>query len=167
MVHFADWYPTLLAAAGVNRPAEATLSLDGVNVLSALRGAEGQVCTKRFWQWNRYEPFGNCNAAVRDGDWKLVRPMLEGAMEVPDIHWMYVSVYCPTYFTRNGVVEEDDPERNSPDPPPAELYNLADDPGETRNLADEHRDIAHRLQCDLETWFEQVMVDYRSTDDVW
>ena len=73
MVHFADWFPTLLAAAGVEKPAAAP-PLDGWNVLPVLLGESEKVCARRFWQWNRYTPLVTCNAAMRDGDWKLVRP---------------------------------------------------------------------------------------------
>ena len=76
MVHMTDWFPTLLAAAGVEGRGHLapTLPLDGVNVLPVLRGEPGQVETRRFWQWNRYQPDITSNAAMRDGDWKLVRP---------------------------------------------------------------------------------------------
>mgnify|MGYP005853977395 CR=1 FL=1 len=154
MVHFADWFPTLLAAAGVEVPA--ALKLDGVNVLSVLRGEAGEVCTKRFWQWNRYTPLVECNAAVRDGDWKLVRPAIWEAMEVPDIHWLWVSMYGPEYFIQNGLLPGPYPSRQVPAPPPPELYNIAEDPLEQRNLAQEHPEIARRLLNDLETWFEEV-----------
>ena len=45
----------------------AQLELDGVN-------------PRRFWQWNRYTPMISCNAAMRDGDWKLLRPRIPAAM---------------------------------------------------------------------------------------
>jgi arylsulfatase A len=78
MVHFSDWFPTLLAASGVAVPAH--LNLDGISVLPVLRGEHGQIETRRFWQWNRYTPLVTCNAAMRDGEWKLVRPAITEAM---------------------------------------------------------------------------------------
>ena len=45
----------------------AILKLDGVNVLPSLQGERGKVRNERFWQWNRYKPDGECNAAMRDG----------------------------------------------------------------------------------------------------
>ena len=80
LVHFTDWMPTLLTAAGVDVPND--LSLDGQNVLSVLRGESGEVNTRRFWQWNRYTPVAHCNAAMRDGGWKLIRPVIREAMRV-------------------------------------------------------------------------------------
>ncbi|TMM16814.1 MAG: hypothetical protein E6G01_07685, partial [Actinobacteria bacterium] len=80
LVHLTDWFPTLLAAAGI--PASDGPNLDGVNVLPLLQGEPAEVPPTRFWQWNRYQPVAECNAAMRDGHWKLVRPALPEAMEV-------------------------------------------------------------------------------------
>ncbi len=73
MVHLSDWLPTILAMCGVALPAD-NLPLDGWDILPVLRGESGKVNTRRFWQWNRYYPYVGSNAAMRDGDWKLVRP---------------------------------------------------------------------------------------------
>jgi arylsulfatase A len=166
MVHFSDWFPTLLAMAGIDVPAG--LNLDGVNVLPALRGEEGKVCTKRFWQWNRYTPLITCNAAVRDGDWKLVRPRIEEAMKVPCVDpWLKISMENPQYFLENGPIPDPIPPRVVPDPLTPELYNIRLDPLETRNLAAEYPDRAHRLLVDLENWFEEVEQERATIEDVW
>jgi arylsulfatase A len=154
MVHFCDWFPTILAAAGVDVPAH--LQLDGVNVLPVLRGEGGRVERRRFWQWNRYQPLVTCNAAMRDGDWKLVRPAIREAMHVPDIHWLWVSMYGPEHFLRNGIFGQPYPEREVPPPPPPELYNMAEDPLERENLADRYPERVRQMVCELETWFEEV-----------
>jgi arylsulfatase A len=160
MVHFCDWFPTILALVGVEIPRE--LEIDGVDVLPVLRGEGGRVETRRFWQWNRYTPLVTCNAAMRDGDWKLVRPLLLEAMWVPDLHWLWVSMYGPDYFIRHGILRDPEPEREVPSPPPAELYNIAVDPLEQENLAEEHPDRVHRMLRELETWFEEVEADRAS-----
>src|SRR5262249_13672005 len=79
LVHFTDWLPTLAAIAGAD---VGDLALDGVNLLPLLQGAPADVPATRFWQWNRYAPVANCNAAMRDGKWKLVRPAINAAMRV-------------------------------------------------------------------------------------
>ena len=164
MVHFADWFPTLLAAAGVDVPKD-NPPLDGVNVLPVLLGAGGEVCRRRFWQWNRYTPLIECNAAVRDGDWKLVRPRLDEAMHVADGQWLHTCMYEHEYFIEHGLIREPDPPRDVPPPPPAQLFHLADDPGEQHDLADQEPRRAGRMLSDLETWFEQVEADRASIDD--
>ena len=163
MVHFCDWFPTLVAAVGVDVPPG--LQIDGVDVLPVLRGEDGDVCTKRFWQWNRYTPVVTCNAAMRDGDWKLVRPVIREAMQVPDIHWLRVSMYEPEHFIANGVFSGPDPARDVPPPPPPELYNIAEDPLEREDLAAAHSDRVHKMVRELETWFEEVEAERSTIDD--
>ena len=80
MVHFCEWSPTLLAAAGLEAPKN--LVIDGVSVLPVLRGETHQVETTRFSQWNRYTPLLSYNAAMRDGDWKLVHPRIEEVVQI-------------------------------------------------------------------------------------
>ncbi len=166
MVHFTDYYATLLAIAGLDVPAD-NLPLDGVNVLPVLRGEGGDVPTRRFWQWNRYTPLIECNAAVRDGDWKLVRPAIREAMAVPDIEWLKVCMYEHDRMVAHGVIDEPDPPRDVPPPPAPELYNIADDPLERANVAEQHPEVVSRLLGELEEWFEDVEADRRSIDDEW
>lgn len=164
MVHFCDWFPTILAAAGLSVPADR--KIDGVNVLPILRGEKGQVETRRFWQWNRYTPLVTCNAAMRDGDWKLVRPAIREAMQVPDIQWLRVSMYEYEYFLEHGLIRGE-PERQVPPPPPAELYNIREDPLEQENLAARYPERVRRMLAELETWFEEVEAERRTINDRW
>lgn len=155
MVHFCDWFPTILAMAGV--PVPPGLHLDGVNVLPEIRGERSHGCSRRFWQWNRYTPLVTCNAAVRDGDWKLVRPALAEALAAPCSNpWLRVSMYEPEYFIEHGLLAEPEPAREIPPAPPAELYNLAEDPLEQVNLAALYPERVERLLIELERWFEEV-----------
>jgi len=120
MVHFSDWFPTLLAMADI--PVPPALRLDGVNVLPVLRGEPGAVCPKRFWQWNRYTPLVTCNAAVRDGEWKLVRPAIAEAMAAPCCNpWLRISMYEPERLIASGPIRDPEPPRTVPPPPPPEL----------------------------------------------
>ena len=165
MAHMTDWLPTILAMAGLAPTGE--LPLDGVNVLDALRGEDCKVQTRRFWQWNRYTPVGTCNAAMRDGDWKLIRPVISEAMAVPDIKWLHTCMYEHDYFVENGVIQEPDPPRDVPPPPPPQLYNIADDPLERIDLADREPERTARMARELETWFEEVEAERTTIDDQW
>lgn len=164
MVHFADWLPTLLAAAGANPP-EGSLPIDGVDVLGVLRGEAGKVCTRRFWQWNRLTPCVQSNAAMRDGDWKLVRPSIGATFHVPDIHLLSVSMYRPEYFIENGIIRAADVPWQLEGVPAPQLFNLGDDPQEQHDLAGEQPARATRMLRELETWFEQVEVDRATIDN--
>ncbi len=179
MVHFTDYFPTLLAAAGVRLDGPGEIAggdaarrgeppaIDGVNVLPLLQETgEGESCTKRFWQWNRYSPVITSNAAARDGAWKLVRPAIREAMTVPDIKHLHTSMYNAESFIQNGIYRGD-PDREIPEPPAPELYNIDDDPLEEHNLAAEHPDIRDRLVRELERWFADVEEERSSIDDEW
>jgi arylsulfatase A-like enzyme len=166
MVHFSDWFPTVLSLAGV--PVPPALKIDGVDILPVLRGEKDKACTKRFWQWNRYTPLVTCNAAVRDGDWKLVRPAIPQAMTAPCCNpWLRISMYEPERLIESGPITDPEPARTLPAPPAPELYHIAEDPLETANLAGKYPAVAHRLLRDLENWFEDVERERATIDDKW
>lgn len=166
MVHFSDWFPTILSLANV--PLPQSLKIDGVNIQSAIRGEKGNICTKRFWQWNRYTPLVTSNAAVRDGDWKLVRPAIAESMAAPCCNpWLRISMYEPERLIENGPITDPEPPRTIPVPPPPELYNIVEDPLEEVDLADSNPDIAHKLLMELETWFEEVEQERATIEDQW
>ncbi|MFP4248477.1 MAG: sulfatase-like hydrolase/transferase, partial [Armatimonadota bacterium] len=154
MVHFCDWAPTLLSAVGAHIPQEPPI--DGANILPMLRGEQAEVPDQRFWQWNRYQPVGHCNAAMRDGDWKLVRaPMPQCFKTTPEDH-----TDDHELRDRPGLIAEvtdrTPPERDVSDPPPAQLFNIANDPAEAHDLAAEQPDRAARMQRQLAAWFDEV-----------
>ncbi len=166
MVHFSDWFPTILSMAGIEVPRD--LKIDGVNLHPVIRGEKGTICEKRFWQWNRYTPVVMSNAAVRDGEWKLVRPMINETMASPCVEpWLRISMYEPERLIRDGLLKEPEPARTIPAPHMPELYNLVADPLEQSNLAGQYPDIVHRLLCELETWFEDVESERATIKDIW
>ena len=157
LVHFTDWLPTLLAVAGATPPAD--LSLDGVDVLPVLRGERGSVPTTRFWQWNRYEPVAACNAAMRDGSWKLVHPALPEAMEVApadlarDVQLKYLG------HEPDGITETPRPDRTLAPPPAPQLFDLRADPFEVDDVAGDHPERVRSMTAALASWFEDVERD--------
>jgi arylsulfatase A len=160
LVHFCDWLPTLSNAAGLTWSGHKPL--DGVSVLDALRSGADVGSPARFWQWNNFSPVGETNAAMRDGDWKLVRPAIDVAFASDEDARLaddYVARDIEYKYHRERIAEIADwpePVRVAPVVPPAELYNLADDPGETADVAGEHPDRARKMLSELETWFEEV-----------
>ncbi|MCZ7644382.1 MAG: sulfatase-like hydrolase/transferase [Planctomycetota bacterium] len=157
MVHASDWFPTLLAMAGAEPPNRA--ALDGIDALPVLRGERGKACTKRFWQWNRYAPRPSCNAAVRDGEWKLVRPAVREMIYPTSENrrpWRRLCMERPEYFVEHGLVTDPAPDFSGLAPAPPELYHLASDPAEAVNLAARHPDLVRRLSTELDNWFESV-----------
>lgn len=162
-VHFADWLPTLMDALGqrthLGKP------LDGQSVLAVLRGEAPGSIPLRFWQWNRYTPEVTCNAAIRDGDWKLVRPVIPEAMRVdPEDAAMDRRLkYEPGTFSDIRRVPM--PTRVLPSPPSPMLFNLAHDPYEQNDLATQEPVRVAKLVQQLETWFETVEADRKAIAD--
>ncbi len=127
LVSFVDVMPTILDLCDVDTPLQNRL--DGGSFAPLLRDARAKFAVTRFWQWNRGTPNYTHNAALREGDFKLVRP-----------------------FVTRGVRLKDSTR-------PVELYNLATDPAESQNLAGRHPEITKRLSLKLEQWCQQVESD--------
>ncbi len=173
LAHFTDWMPTLLSMAGVERPAGP--ELDGQDLKPLLTGRPQTVEPRKYWQWNYYWPDIGTNAAMRDGDWKLVRPLIRGTRFFRDEN-------CVSDEDRNrtaAFIENDMKHKENPaavlgivpvprlkdqEPEPPELYDLSADPGESADLAAEHPDRVHRMLSALEGWFENVESDRRTID---
>jgi arylsulfatase A len=189
LVHFTDWLPTLLAMCDIEptpplstfpstgqsssstppglHSSHLTLhsSLDGVDVAEVLRGETPSSAPPRFWQWNRYRPAAEANAAMRDGKWKLVRPAIDALLHPTpdDLRIDIQSKFNPDAFTT--LTAGPMPEPASFDPLPSRLYDLDADPGEEHDLAAAHPDRVRRMESALTAWFEDVEHDRRSIDD--
>ena len=162
-MHGCDWFPTLLEACRIDIPPE--ISLDGRSVLGSLMQRPDEYGRQRCWQWNRLTPVCKSNAAIRDGKWKLVWPIIPEAMAVPpDAYKLNTEMKkidgCP-----ENIVPFDDSFRVIPPPPPAELYNIEDDPFERNNLANKYPRLAERLTADYEKWFLEVETERRTIKD--
>ena len=165
MVNFTDWLPTLAGATGVEMPNGEPL--DGWDVWPVLQGENGKVNTRRFWQWNRYAPVVESNAAMRDGEWKLVRPLMAEAHYLPPEELALDNSTKHDPESRTDICRDPEPEREIPPPPAPELYNIADDPLEQENLAGEQPERTARMLAELEAWFEEVEAERATIDDEW
>jgi len=106
---FEDWFPTLLALAGVADADQK--NRDGISFAPTLLG---QKQPERPFLYRESPGYGG-QQMVRVGDWKLVKRNLLGTPQKPAA-------------------------------PITELYNLATDPSEARNVAAAHSDIVVRLE---------------------
>jgi arylsulfatase A-like enzyme len=123
-----DLLPTLVDAAGLKLPGD--LKVDGKSLLPLLEARPGVDWPDRklFFQWHRGDaPEMGRAFAVRTERYKLVGPE-----PIPK------------------------PGQPKPDLPEPELYDLRTDPYETRNIADEHQEIAARLLDNYRAWFRDV-----------
>src|SRR5207247_472637 len=76
-----DLFPTLLEAAGID-PMKTVGPLDGVNIMTLLRG-ESLPPRTLYWHFPNYTNQGGRPAgAIREGDWKLVEHFEDGGTEL-------------------------------------------------------------------------------------
>ena len=168
LAHFTDWMPTLLSMAGVPKPPGQPL--DGHDLSPLLEGRGLSREPRQYWQWNFYWPDIGTNAAMRDGRWKLVRPMVRGTRFFRDELCVDDEDRARTAaFVEADIKHKEDPRsvrdvlpvprlrRLPPEAP--QLYDLARDPGEQRDLAEAHPGRVGRMVAKLEDWFDRVEAD--------
>jgi arylsulfatase A len=164
MIHFADWLPTLTAAAGV--PPPSGVELDGHDVGAVLAGETGDIEPRRFWQCNRYAPRIEGNSAMRDGDWKLVRPVIPELMVVTEPDRAIergLNYREPGRIT--SINDSPLPAFEVGPPPQPLLFDLSVDPFEQSDLAGDHPERVRRMSEELDRWFASVEAD-RATSGV-
>ena len=168
LAHFTDWMPTLLSMAGIPRPGGQ--ALDGHDLSPLLEGRGLAHEPRQFWQWNFYWPDIGTNAAIRDGRWKLVRPMIRGTRFFRDEMCVSDEDRARTAaFVEADIKHKEDPQsiqdlipvpRLRPQrPEEPQLFDLAADPGESTDLAPDHPGRVRRMLAQLERWFEDVEAD--------
>ncbi len=124
VIQFPDVLPTLIELCNLEQVE--TKPLDGGSFAGLFFDQEIQLPDYRFWQWNRGVPYYSHNAALLDGEWKLVRP----------------------YVTRNV------PEGASSEKPV--LYNLKDDPEEKNDLSEKESSRYNVMRVKLEELSRRV-----------
>ncbi len=185
MTH-CDWMPTFMSMCGIEIPDE--LRLDGRDFTDILlNDAKAEFEPKHFWQWNRYKPMLECNAAHREGNYKLIHPPIDAAMSVTkeDID---MDIYAKDHIgeiteiipfgqqsdtivipqgravelagkaqdDKKPIVKKTGDFSDITDIPKAQLFDLANDPGEQNDLYDEMPELASRLTAELKEWFDEV-----------
>lgn len=121
-----DLFPTLLEACRL--PKSESLKLDGKSVWPLLTRRPGDWPERTlFFQSHRGDvPIAGHNAAVRTQRWKLV---------------------CPSGFGK---------ESPPPGPPAWQLFDMANDPYEHKNVGMAHPDVADDLAKQYDRWFADV-----------
>ena len=119
-----DLLPTFIAMAGAEPPADRTL--DGRDISPLLLGEAGAKSPHEAFYYYRETNL----EAIRSGDWKLVfrRPSQE------ESGWL---LSRGAWF--KGLIEEPVTELS--------LFNLADDIGESNNVAADHPEVVARLEA--------------------
>ncbi len=132
-----DFYTTFLAAAGKEPPRDKTL--DGANLMPLLSGQESLEREAIFWHFPGY--LDRANPGSRD---KAFRARPQTAMRKGDwkIHLFHEE------WLLDGGADRIGSNRC------VELYNLADDIGETNDLANSYPDKRDELLADVLVWLE-------------
>lgn len=155
MAHMTDWLPTLAAACRVSLAGAAPL--DGMDILPVLKGEPHKAPEVRFWQWTRYRPMSQSNAAMRDGSWKLVLPaILESLPITPEDLAIVRSTLKSGGVARGRLSGGPSPKVDLTRPPQARLFNLDIDPSETQDLAAAYPERRARMEQQLAVWFDDV-----------
>ncbi len=128
-LHAVDWYPTLLKLAGASL--DQKLPLDGRDAWPAI--AEGKATPHAEILLNTSPNSG----AIRIGDWKLVLSGGRGASDEDE-------------------AGEPAPRRKGARKESVELFNLADDPNESRNLAPENAGKVKDLRARYDTFAREA-----------
>lgn len=118
MVTGCDWWPTIAEIAGVQIPEGH--HLDGASIVEVITDKEAESPHDRFY-WQLGADPKRAKWVVRDGDWKLLGNATENVRP-------------------EGVKELAPGDRK------LFLVNLAEDPGETANVAEKHPEVMERLQ---------------------
>jgi arylsulfatase A-like enzyme len=151
-----DVMPTTLDACGV--PVPTGVQLDGRSMLPLLRSPLADWPDRTlFFQWDSgQEPRRGhawCAATER---WKLVQPVGMDAPNQKHIRDRYAEL-CRL---------QDRGERSIEGEPRYELYDLADDPGETRDRAAERPELVEKMKKLYEAWFDEVAARWRQPTSI-
>lgn len=156
VIHFVDWLSTIFSLAGA--PLRPALPLDGRDATYVIKGEGNQTSPNRYWQWNRYDPVSRCNAAVRDGKWKLYWARIPEAMakDPEDSKWYVRGLTEP-----HALMDVGNPHvhRDLPSPPRPMLFDIEADPGELRDLVSRFPAKTEALTRKWLHWFENVERD--------
>jgi arylsulfatase/arylsulfatase A len=147
-----DLMPTILEACGAAVPE--TVRLDGRSLLPLLKdpGAPWPDRTI-FFQWDSGQAPRKDHAwAALSEKWKLVQPAGMDSPQQQHIRNSYAKL-CELQGRKDGTSIEGGPRY--------ELYDVAADPGETRNMAASHPEIVARLRKQYEAWFDEVAARWK------
>jgi arylsulfatase A-like enzyme len=128
MVSLTDVMATCAAVAGARLPNDA--AEDSYDILNVLLGRQGEEPVRR----HVLQQTISLALSIRDGEWKYLDHKGSGGNR-------YDRGQMKQY-----AIEDTAPKA------PGQLYNLKDDPGETKNLYFEHPEIVARLKRQLEIY---------------
>ncbi len=149
-----DLLPTILHACGIKPPVD--VKMDGVSLLPLLRNPTASWPDRTlFFQWDAapVPRRGLACTAVSD-KWKLVQAVGMDRPNQKHIRDRYAEL-CKAQGRGDRTMEGR---------PRWELYDIAADPGETKDLAAEHPEIVATMRKHYDSWYEDVCARWQQPD---
>ncbi len=160
-----DLYPTFLELANVE-PVEPVLPKDGISLVPLLNSEmHHRETPMRFWRY-----FGVRGQRMRSDEIVLdlekyqrgeleLEDLNEGRLNTPDMPYddLEQRPGMAAWIDGDWKLYKDRDES-------LKLFNLAEDPGESVNLIEEHPDLARRMHYDLNNWQDSVINSIRGWD---
>jgi arylsulfatase A-like enzyme len=158
----SDFLPTLAEIAGQPLPDR---PLDGISLVPFFddpsKQRQNPLC---FWEFNTDEVFDKApqpyiDPMLQEGTSPLVK-MLAGKYTRNFVNFKFNQVSDNNFSGERTIykdhyklmLEGETPNKNG-----AELYDIAKDPAEQKNLADEYPEIVQQMQTELRKWQESVL----------
>ena len=133
-IGFIDLLPTIAAMTGGTVPTDRII--DGENVLPALDGKDFVRTKPLFWYFYKFDPL----CALREGDYKIT-----GTSDQQNKTKSWEFDMQDQAFMKSAKLVK------------FELFNLKDDPSETKNLATAEPEIFNRLKAKIIAFHEGVI----------
>lgn len=137
LLSLTDLFPTFVAAARIILPRNA--APDGLNQLPLLQHPQGAPAIR-----DSMVHMGKGAAALRSGDWVYLP--LSGSMGLFGTFYLEQMGFTSSDFNGNEL---------RPDAPPAQLYNLGRDLGQSTNVYQAHPEIAAQMDERLKEMMRQ------------
>ena len=129
-----DFLPTVCDITGIDLPADRPL--DGASMVPIFSGEKVRRTTPLYWHFNH--AFGGPLVALRSGDWKILATLDKGPQ------------------SGTAITSQTEADFKSAELKDFELYNLASDLGETKNLALEQPERLREMQTLLSAKYSDV-----------
>jgi arylsulfatase A len=149
LVSQIDLITTFAEAAGTSLPKNAVV--DGVSQLKEFKGTAKQPAREELV----ISPNSPRHLTLRKGKWVYIPDQDEGGFQGKSIGNHTLGGAAATKLTgwNNSDIYEG---KIREDAPPAQLYNLQDDPYQTKNVWEEHPEVVAELSSRLKEWRKKI-----------
>jgi arylsulfatase A-like enzyme len=165
----SDILPTLAELAGQPLPKR---PLDGISLVPFFNTPGKQRTNPLyFWQFESEKVFGESpepyiDPELQEGTTPLTK-IMDGKYTRSFRNYKYSEVSENDYSGERAIMKNQYKlvvEGKTPNEKGFELYNIQNDPGEVKNLADEYPELVKKMSADLRKWQESVLNSLTGAD---